>query len=73
MTFSDLMLKRMIARAARGILIVFQVGKEIEISNFIIDDPCIIFYWKFNIVWLSWFSASLHWEISALKKNMGFK
>ena len=33
------MLKRMIARAARGILIVFQVGKEIEISNFIIDDP----------------------------------
>ncbi|XP_065618553.1 disease resistance protein RPV1-like [Quercus suber] len=39
MTFSDLMLKRMIARAARGILIVFQLGKEIEISNFIIDDP----------------------------------
>ncbi|KAL0006634.1 hypothetical protein SO802_008136 [Lithocarpus litseifolius] len=48
MTFSDLMLKRMIARAARGILIVFQLGKEIEISNFIIDDPCIIFDWKFN-------------------------
>ncbi|KAK7831493.1 udp-arabinopyranose mutase 1 [Quercus suber] len=48
MTFSDMMLKRMIARAARGILIVFQVGKEIEISNFIIDAPCIIFDWKFN-------------------------
>ena len=47
------MLKRMIARAARGILIVFQVGKEIEISNFIIDDPCIIFYWKFNLAWVS--------------------
>ncbi|KAL0006615.1 hypothetical protein SO802_008117 [Lithocarpus litseifolius] len=42
------MLKRMIARAARGILIEFQAGKEIEISNFIIDDPCIIFDWKFN-------------------------
>ena len=47
------MLKRMIARAARGILIVFQVGKEIEISNFIVDDPCSIFYWKFNWSWLS--------------------
>jgi len=34
------MLTRMIARAASGILIVFQVGKEIEISNFIIDDHC---------------------------------
>ena len=31
-------LTRMIARAASGILIVFQVGKEIEISNFIIHD-----------------------------------
>ena len=42
------MLKRMITKAARGIFIVFQAGKEIEISNFIIDDPCIIFDWKFN-------------------------
>ncbi|XP_030965039.1 uncharacterized protein LOC115986314 isoform X3 [Quercus lobata] len=30
MTFSDLMLKRMIARAARGILIVFQVKRMIN-------------------------------------------
>ena len=43
----NMMLKRMIAREARGICIIFWVGKGIMISHFIIDDP-IIFYWRYT-------------------------